>query len=793
MPSSTTPAADVTTPMPASAPRPTGFARRLAGVGAVVFLANAGLLVLQLVAGRLLSPFIGSSLETWTAVIAAFLAGIAVGNAVGGKVADRRTGGGKLAAYLVFGAVAAGWMIALPLLLTASAAYTYLPLGPRIPVLAFLLCFPVAFALSVLTPLAIRLGVADVSRTGLVSGAVFGLSTLGCLLGNYLTGFVLIPALAVNQIVAAVAAALLAVAAVVIAVARQAPAPVRPAVVPHPAVSDETVPAPVLPLPKAFAAVFLCSFAGMTLELAATRLLAPVVGVSIYTWTGVIGVMLAGTCLGNWAGGWVADRGRTPAGRTATLAGLMFAAAVLVVALILLFAPLVNGRVFDSFGLVEQILLWTFTLFFLPMFLLGTVSPQVIRLAVPDVGRAGDTAGRVYAWSTAGAIAGTFATGYVLISGLGVKATLLLTAALPAVAVAMVASLRIHPRLLYGYVGVAGLLAGMAYLQFRGAAPSPHELPQLREYAVAESNYYRIAVSGPTSASHTDDQYPIAAVVGPAAVRPRERRWMNLDHLTHSVVDLNDPTFLYYKHEQIQLEAVYAATAAHPAGPRVLVIGGGGYTFPRCVKTLVPAANVDVVEIDPAVTAAAVNHLGFDPTLATVHHMDGRQFVAERAAPGTYHVATLDAVNDYSVPYHLLTKECNAAVKRVLAPDGVYLVTVIDEVHDGKLWKAAYHTLSETFAYVTVLFPRGEFDTEDPRALQRSVIVLYASDKPFDVAAWSAARRAADGRASGTLAVPHGLAVEMLTTEPKRVVLTDQFSPVDNLMMQVFRKQWAKE
>ncbi|MEO2092234.1 MAG: fused MFS/spermidine synthase [Gemmataceae bacterium] len=566
------------TPALPPATGPSRFVARLAGVGAVVFLANAGLLVLQLVAGRLLSPFIGSSLETWTAVIAAFLAGIAVGNAVGGKVADRRAGGGKLAAYLVFGAVAAGWMIALPLLLTSQGWHTALPLGLRIPVLAFVLCFPVAFALSMLTPLAIRLGVPDVSRTGLVSGAVFGLSTLGCLLGNYLTGFVLIPALAVNQIVAAVAAALLAVAAVVIAVARQIPAPVRPAVVSPPPMSNEIVPAPALPLPKAFAAVFLCSFAGMTLELAATRLLAPVVGVSIYTWTGVIGVMLAGTCLGNWAGGWIADRGRTPAGRTATLAGLMFVAAALVVGLILAFGILVGREVFAGFDLVGQILLWTFTLFFLPMFLLGTISPQVIRLAVPDVDRAGDTAGRVYAWSTAGAIAGTFATGYVLISGLGVKTTLLLTAAVPAAAVALMASLRAHPRLLYGYVGVAGLLTGMAYLQFRGVTPGPHDAAGAREYAVAESNYYRIAVSGSGKPELTDDQYPAAAVVGPAGVRPRELRSLNLDHLTHSVVDLNDPTFLHYRHEQIQLEAVYAAKAAHPGGPRVLVIGGGGYT-----------------------------------------------------------------------------------------------------------------------------------------------------------------------------------------------------------------------
>src|SRR6266540_4845097 len=71
-------------PMAATLP----FAR-LVGVGAVVFFANAALLVLQLVASRLLAPFIGSDLYTWTSIIGVFLTGIALGNAYGGKLADR--------------------------------------------------------------------------------------------------------------------------------------------------------------------------------------------------------------------------------------------------------------------------------------------------------------------------------------------------------------------------------------------------------------------------------------------------------------------------------------------------------------------------------------------------------------------------------------------------------------------------------------------------------------------------------------------------------------------------------
>src|SRR4051812_14307752 len=87
---------------------------RLAMVGIVVFLANAGLLVLQLVAGPLLSPFIGSSLETWTSIIASFLIGIALGNAWGGRIADRSPTARNLAMVLFLGGAAALWMVALP-------------------------------------------------------------------------------------------------------------------------------------------------------------------------------------------------------------------------------------------------------------------------------------------------------------------------------------------------------------------------------------------------------------------------------------------------------------------------------------------------------------------------------------------------------------------------------------------------------------------------------------------------------------------------------------------------------
>ncbi|HEX4610427.1 MAG TPA: fused MFS/spermidine synthase, partial [Urbifossiella sp.] len=293
---------------------------RLAGVGLVVFLANAALLVLQLVASRLLAPFIGSDLHTWTGIIGVFLAGIALGNAYGGRIADRYPHPRTLVGLLGAGALAALWMAVFPMLLAASGAHTAIPLGPRIPVLAAVLCLPAGFVLSLLTPVAIKLGLPDVSKAGSVAGLIFALSTLGCLMGNYVTGFYLVPLFTINTLVYAAAGLLAATAAGVWLVLRGDPpadGPVTPPGVPT--TPDAPVPAPANPaafadIRHAYAVVFLASFCGMALELAASRVIAQYLGVSLFSWTGVIGVMLAGTCLGNFVGGRVADAVNRPAG-----------------------------------------------------------------------------------------------------------------------------------------------------------------------------------------------------------------------------------------------------------------------------------------------------------------------------------------------------------------------------------------------------------------------------------------------------------------------------------------------
>jgi len=887
----------------------------LVGLGAVVFLANAGLLVLQLLGGRFLAPFIGSSVETWTCVIGVFLTGIALGNHYGGRIADRAPATKTLAILLALGAAASLSMILWWALFWSTDVDRVLPLGPRIPILAALFCLPPAFVLSLITPLTIKLMLPDVTKAGRVAGAVFALSTLGCLLGNYVTGFWLMADFPLNAITVGVAVGLILLAVpMYLADYRLAPAETARA----DTAPAETVTSADDPLGfrtdirRAYVVVFLASFCGMSLELTASRVLAPVLGVSLFSWTGIIGVMLAGTACGNYLGGVLADRGsgvalrrlalimgaaigfaggpalvrslrldsgphegstswwlarilgaaigvqlawlvartgpdrrgqmirlaalggvigfavahpvfrsfgrliglgslearfqstneslgfdlgslvihllgalvgalialgigydknkdQQPASRTSALAVCLFAAALFTGLVVLINRMLQNetlglDRLLSGNDIVWNVFAWTFMLFFLPMLCLGTISPQVIRLSIPDTAHAGRTAGTIYAWSTAGAIVGTFAAGYLLIDWLGMARVLFLLSLVLIGMTFAIGRLWKHTPLLFAGSIVFGI--GVVGMFVFGFGNSGYTL---------ETKYYAIRVN--------------SVYEDPTDPSTFKFKTLTLDHLIHSYVKPDDPTWLGYQHEEVQGELVRYYQSRGPT--RVLVIGGGGYTLPRWIEHTLPEVRVDVVEIDPGVTEVAHRELGL-PRLTSIrsHHMDGRQFVRERAKKGDYQLVVQDAVNDLSVPYHLMTKEYNDAIKATLAPGGTYLLTLIEPIGDGELWRAAVHTLRQSFQHVELIAPH-DFATNE-----RVVFIVYASDQPLDLADVQAVAREAHARdhvehEPFIHMMPRATLEQHLSTMPE-VVLTDQYAPVDNLMSNVFRKRTEK-
>ena len=145
-------------------------------------------------------------------------------------------------------------------------------------------------------------------------------------------------------------------------------------------------------------------------------------------WANLIGLVLLALSLGYWVGGKVADRRPSP-----RLLGQLVVAAGLIVAAI----PFVTDPILDvasegldelSAGAVIGSFFATLLLFAPPVFLLGMVSPFAIRLAVDDVTTAGQTAGRLYALSTAGSLLGTFLPALVLIPLIGTQRTMLASA-----------------------------------------------------------------------------------------------------------------------------------------------------------------------------------------------------------------------------------------------------------------------------------------------------------------------------------------------------------------------------
>jgi spermidine synthase len=290
---------------------------------------------------------------------------------------------------------------------------------------------------------------------------------------------------------------------------------------------------------------------------------------------------------------------------------------------------------------------------------------------------------------------------------------------------------------------------------------------------------------------------------------------LTLDHLMHSIVRLDDPTWLYYKHEYVQAELLLLSRSRN-IETNLLVIGGGGYTFPRYVEHLMPDVHIDVVEIDPGVTKIAHDKLGLarDAKLRTFN-LDGRQFVSERAAKGKYQLVMQDAVNDLSVPGHLMTKEYNDAVKTILAPNGAYLLTLIDDLQRGKLWRAAFHTMRETFKHVVMIGSHPLIANDGTVHRGRSVYIIYGSDTPLDMNGLrQLLMQHRIGRELDSLPpwiwtppieqVPQFVlgwmmerftftvddeTIETLLQQQKKIVLTDQYCPVDNLMADVFREQ----
>jgi spermidine synthase len=509
---------------------------------------------------------------------------------------------------------------------------------------------------------------------------------------------------------------------------------------------EEVGPAPIQPswLWQPDLIVFISSGCIMILELVAGRIVAPYVGVSLYTWTSVIGVVLAGITLGNYLGGWLADR----------YASLRLLGGLLLLAGLTSFGILavdgLGGGLPGTWPVVVEILVLTAALFLLPCLILGTLSPIVAKLAVRDLRRTGRTVGRIYAAGSVGSIVGTFATGFVLISWFGTYTIVW------GVAVVLMAM-----GFLFLFSRRWPLLA-VGLLLLTGTSVLAETQDWLRGPCSLETNYYCIKVK---------EQERNGELV----------RVLVLDRLVHSYSSLEDPTRLVYGYEQIYAEAT-AYRAATDGHLKALFIGGGGYTFPRYMEAVYPGSELDVIEIDPGVTEVAHQVLGLSRDTSIVTFNQDARLYLEQEAKERYDLIMADAFNDYSVPYHLTTREFNERVRAWLADDGLYMVNMIDGPR-GDFLRACIHTLGQTFDHV-YLVPA----IESWREASRSTFVLIATDTPPDLALLFK-QDGGDGHSLLAERILYPDQVAALLAEGEAVTLTDRYAPVDQMLAPVFRHE----
>jgi tetratricopeptide (TPR) repeat protein/MFS family permease len=502
----------------------------------------------------------------------------------------------------------------------------------------------------------------------------------------------------------------------------------------------------------------------MVIELVAGRVVSRHLGSSLYTWTSVIGIVLAGIAIGNYIGGRLADRYRAQP----TLATLFVLASFTCVAITILNQQV--GEWVFLWGLPWPLRVGTHVaiVFLVPSLILGMISPVAAKMALDRSDETGRTIGTVYAWGVIGSIAGTFATGFYLIALFGTSAVIWGVAATLAV-MAVLFGLGSWKSWGWSAVLCVLMLVGLgpwAWAESLGARLSLREVLGPEVIYVDESQYSHIRI-------RQVSQQPDA-------------RDMMLDKLLHSSIVMDEPTNLQYGYERIYA-ALTRELAAGREALRTLSIGGGGYVFPRDVQHVWPRSSNEVVEIDPAVTRAAVEAFGLQESHGiVVWHQDGRAFlrgVLEKRRRGEagarYDFVYLDALNDYSVPYQLTTVDFLHQVHELLAPEGAILMNLIDVFDHGRFLGSMLETMEEVFEQVAV-FKEGQPVGHQPRV--RNTFVLVGSK-----------RQAAFSRLIEGYDQPLGLYrlsaadLRALRAAPGTRVLTDDWAPVENLLAPVVK------
>jgi spermidine synthase len=494
----------------------------------------------------------------------------------------------------------------------------------------------------------------------------------------------------------------------------------------RPAATKETAPTLPRALPPLGAAVlvFVAAGAVLMLEILAVRLLAPYVGLTLETTTSIIGAALGGIAVGAAVGGHLADRTDT----RRLIVALLIGGGLLALSIV----PLVHWLGPGARGDGDLAALGITAIALVPAAaVLSAVSPAVAHLQLHDLRASGTVVGRLSAWATAGALIGTFGTGFVLVPLMPVNsAVLVIGLALVLAGIALGMSSRLLS--LAGVTGVA--ISAAVFGAWSGGIDSPCD---------AETKYHCVNVEADPS-------------------RPGGYELL-LDDLSHSYVDVDDPTYLGYSYTRWIAKAIDAMNP--PRAPLdVVFVGGGGFTLPRWLIATRPGSEAQVLEVDGELVDLDRDRLGLRTSAALRVSVGDARIGMLDVRGDSADVVVGDAFGHLAVPWHLATAEWTEEVKRVLEPDGLYALNVIDQL-PLDLQRAEAATLLAAFDKVRIVTFGAEGQPAGGNA------VLLASDSSIPLTAGSR------NRLTTTL-----LDSEVESFAEGAEVLRDDYAPADQLL-----------
>lgn len=470
----------------------------------------------------------------------------------------------------------------------------------------------------------------------------------------------------------------------------------------------------------------------MILELVGSRVLAPYVGISLYVWTSLIGVVLGSLAWGYHLGGKLADK---KADYT-VLGTVLLISAIYIIVFTGINHYLLTLVMYFLKDIKIASIICSMVAFTIPAVLLGMVTPISVKLKLKSLSSSASTVGNLYSISTIGSIFGTFLAGFFLITYFGtIKLLFLLGACLTILA--FLCFIQAKNKSLVGKSLIVVLIVFFSSLIIN-LFSKPSDL-----LADLDTAYHRVWIK------ETFDE----------KTKKTMRVLMTDPTTAQSGMFLEDNNHVFSYLHFYDLSEIF-----NPNPKRILVIGGAAFSYPKYLLEKYPNALVDVVEIDPGFLQIAQKHFKLDdnPKLS-IYHQDARMFYKQ--SPHTYDLIFLDAFNSHTIPFHLTTYEALTQMSSLLTDDGLVFINLISASYGpkSKFLQAEHRTLTSIFKNTLTFGNLQNMSSTIPQN-----VVVVAANVSLE-----------------TSHIPNDQRKHLVNpssfTSP--LVLTDNFAPIDQYMM----------